>query len=422
MLVEEDQRALIPLLHVRKHWRSVLESMPSLWSTLVLTQRRPKQKAKLWIQITGGRIRELVVRGGAFHSPKWPGDSLQGLQWEHLRTCRIHQWDIMAYLQSIGQPSFFATLDAFELDDVINGRQHKWMELFSQSDKEELPLQYLSLQGLLLSYSQLHARVSKLKTLHLRDCTLPSVPLLQANPLLEELVLDNVNPVYSGDATLELKHLTLLDLSKGVPWVMGKAEMPELRTLRLSANHLQDTYESVPRRLVQANYSRLTELVVRTCPSIDINILISLVNLSANLLTLEVSNIVDDVTPIVEALSFRLPPSSNPEGVKFDSTPPTPLPPIVCPLLTHINFSRSPKLQTGPLVRLVKSRLPQVDSPSASQETSASESNNVARLLSLTIDECPEVDAKWLPWFREKVPHVSCIYMPKKAKFKVRGS
>ncbi|CAA7262936.1 unnamed protein product [Cyclocybe aegerita] len=402
MLVEEDQRALIPLLHVRKHWRSVLESMPSLWDTLVLTQRRPKQKAKLWIQITGGRMRELVVREGAFHSPNWPGDSLRGLQWERLRACRIHRWDIMAYLQSISQPSFFATLDTFELDDVVNGQQHKWMELFSQSDKEELPLQHLSLQGLLLSYSQLHARVSKLKTLHLRNCTLPSVLLLQANPLLEELVLDSVNPVYSGDATLELKHLTLLDLSKGIPWVMGKAEIPELRTLRLSANHLQEAYAAVPQRLVQSNHSHLTELIVRTCPSIGIDILISLVKLSANLLTLEVSHNVGDVTPIVEALSAHLPPSSNLKGAKFDAIPPTPSPPAICPLLTHVNFSRSPNLQTGPLVRLVKSRLPQVDSPSASQECPPSESSDIACLLSLTIDECPQVDAKWLPWFREK--------------------
>jgi len=38
IVVEDDQSALVTLLHVCRHWRAVVESSPQLWRTLILTQ------------------------------------------------------------------------------------------------------------------------------------------------------------------------------------------------------------------------------------------------------------------------------------------------------------------------------------------------------------------------------------------------
>jgi hypothetical protein len=76
--------------------------------------------------------------------------------------------------------------------------------------------------------------------------------------------------------------------------------------------------------------------------------------------------------------------------------------------LHSLNLSRS-NIGTGALVRLVKSKLG--DKEEGAEET--------VPISSLVIDECPNVDAAWLPWLRKHVKLVSCVYMTKKqAKMK----
>ena len=69
IVVEDDQSALVTLLHVCRHWRAVVESSPQLWRTLVLTWRKPKQKAKLWIERSKGHLHELIIRETVDDSP-----------------------------------------------------------------------------------------------------------------------------------------------------------------------------------------------------------------------------------------------------------------------------------------------------------------------------------------------------------------
>jgi F-box/TPR repeat protein Pof3 len=108
IVVEADHTALIPLLHVCKRWRTVIENTPRLWAKLVLTSRRPKPKAKLWIERTNGNVKELVVKSGAAWSLNWPGNSLDGLQWDNLLVFHSEGWAFLPHLRSIGKEAAMA--------------------------------------------------------------------------------------------------------------------------------------------------------------------------------------------------------------------------------------------------------------------------------------------------------------------------
>jgi hypothetical protein len=76
LFVEKDHTASIPLSQVSKHWRTVVHNIPYLWNVLVLSKQRPKQKAKLWIELerSKGQIQELSIRSSAIDAPRWPDD------------------------------------------------------------------------------------------------------------------------------------------------------------------------------------------------------------------------------------------------------------------------------------------------------------------------------------------------------------
>jgi len=145
----------------------------------------------------------------------------------------------------------------------------------------------------------------------------------------------------------------------------------------------------------------------------DITQLIALLGISPNLQVLEVTNLVAGVASLIEALAaHHIPPSSSQFRFSEDELKPGPL---LCPKLTHVNFSGCPEVQTGPLLRLIKSRLLE-NSPSSVSiigEPAAVARRQVAKLESLIMDTCPNVAGEWLPQIRALVPHVSCRYMTK---------
>jgi len=93
------------------------------------------------------------------------------------------------------------------------------------------------------------------------------------------------------------------------------------------------------------------------------------------------------------------------------------LPPIfLCPHLAHVNFSNCPDIQTGPLLRLVKSRLtPLTTTTEAANEEDAQVIPTLAQIESIVVDGCPQIEPNALPWLRANVRMVSCVYMTKKA-------
>ena len=86
---------------------------------------------------------------------------------------------------------------------------------------------------------------------------------------------------------------------------------------------------------------------------------------------------------------------------------------FVCPKLTSVDFSGSPEVSNGPIVRLVKGRNVTAVSENGEGTTEICKNRQVASLQSLIIDACEKIDPEILPWLRQKVPHVSCIYATK---------
>jgi hypothetical protein len=89
---------------------------------------------------------------------------------------------------------------------------------------------------------------------------------------------------------------------------------------------------------------------------------------------------------------------------------------VVCPSLTHLDLSGCQDLQSGPLLRLIKARLPEHPKETSSEcAADTAEVPHIARISTLNIDRCPLIDVETLPWIRSKIPHVSsCVHATKK--------
>ncbi|KAG8740467.1 hypothetical protein FRC10_004294 [Ceratobasidium sp. 414] len=76
--------------------------------------------------------------------------------------------------------------------------------------------------------------------------------------------------------------------------------------------------------------------------------------------------------------------------------------PVCCPRLRDLNFNGIQDLKAGPLVRLIKARLP---------SSNANNPNPPTPIRNLVIDNCASVDAEALPWMRANVTGaLSCVY------------
>jgi len=411
ILIEDDHTSLITLLHVCKHWRDVIQDHPRFWCKLVLTKRRPKAKAKLWIEKSKGRVRDLTVRYEAALSPNWFGELLHGLQWDQLRFCSVESWDVLSYVTSIGQQTSIA----------------RWIGLEIHNDPfllikdvhirpASLALQHLSLCRTRINLgdeNDLTSHVSELRSCSFNHSQVMGEwsDFLRRNPLLESLrLIDLCGTLSHSTEAPQLPHLTSLDLDGYVPAEILRAEMPQLHQVKLRRpkffpgvflQHLFDT-----------NTVRLTDLQLHSCMLHETTTLIALLGISPNLQVLEITNLVAGVASLIEALAaHHIPPSSSQTRFPEDEPKPGPL---LCPKLTHVNFSGCPEVQTGPLLRLIKSRLVENSPSSVSINGERAAAVQVAKLESLIINACPNVSGEWLPQIRMLVPHVSCTYITKR--------
>jgi hypothetical protein len=141
-----------------------------------------------------------------------------------------------------------------------------------------------------------------------------------------------------------------------------------------------------------------------------------LINQLAFLEKLEVTGCGDDVNPAILALA------GNSKGgiiVVGNENPALP-----CPRLQHVDFSRCSQVRGISIRDLVKSRLPSpnptpprspdnVKSEVASDNSSTGGPSRPLPLQMVIIDQCPNVPAELLPWLRQQVPRVSCVYETK---------
>ena len=411
MVVQQDPTLLLPLSHVSRQWRYVVRNHSALWSVLVLSRRRPKEKATLWVERSKGAIKELRVHQSALDTNGWSGDGLQQLKWEDLRICKIKKWDIMGYLRSISKHRALSNLEQLEVDDIELKHSLIRDSIFNQ----DLKLQHLSMSYTKVNVEKLTKYVTNLTCLTLRytSCIGDLTGLLAANALLESLVLHYIGE-YTVTTTQQfaMPRLSSLEVRGIAPRIIFDCHMPALRVLRLDSLALP--LDRVLNKMVNEGDIHLEELLLRSCRFVDSQSVILLLQNSPDLRFLEVSNIAYQATSIIEALAASFP-ASNLSPILRSPADPSVGTPVLCPYLTNVNFSSCPDVKTGSLARLVKSRLPLDELPSSyHQELEARQPPDTKRIVSLVMDCCPLVEADFLPWFRQKVANVSCVYLKKR--------
>lgn len=416
ILSQEDHTTVIALSQVSKLWRDVVLGLPYLWDVLVLTRRRPRAKTKLWLERSQGRIRELSIRESILSTPHWSGDGLEVLQWEHLRVLKVQKWHVGTFLLAIGKIHSLKCLDYLELNSVPSSYSFPFGKQSLLCAEHEPHLKHLTLISTNLSGDNIPRSVTTLTSLTLQYFTGTGdlAEILQTNPALEKLSLTNVVPndmVTQNPVTFDLPCLTHLETKGHHPAFIYSIGFPNLKCLRIENPPTSLDPKQLLRKLVENGCSQLIEISLRSC-HFDAGTLVPLLRNCTDLKTLEITNAANEASLIVEVLSDPTVLSAkyhDPNRPLLDAG-------VLCPNLTHINFSRCPDIQTGPLIRLIKSRLPQssTDLPQQNSETTFP----LAPIISLVVDECPKIDSVWLPWIRERVPNVSCVFMKRNAKFR----
>ncbi|KAH9167600.1 hypothetical protein EDB89DRAFT_2245624 [Lactarius sanguifluus] len=86
--------------------------------------------------------------------------------------------------------------------------------------------------------------------------------------------------------------------------------------------------------------------------------------------------------------------------------------PVLCPALSVLDLSRSPRLKTNPVMQIVKERIALAASQDGGRYQLPGEDGDrgVSCIRTLNVDECPHIEAEMLPWFQENVPEFSCRY------------
>ncbi len=397
MVVENNHGAVINLSQVSKHWRHVVHNSPYLWASLVLNNRRPKQKAKLWLERSNGKVHELTVLPDAIDH--WPDGWFNGLLWEELRAFKYYSSDFEGCLASIRNSG--SVLIHLEQLDVTNSTSWQTVLPPNSSSLRDLALRHTTLSP--NSFLNVAPHINNLRALSLEEVRFSSEAtfseLLEAISSVEVLLLYDIKARLSND--LALLHLTHLDIRGMSALSLPLSNLPELRILRLEGGFIADQFLDV----VEKTSPHLTELALRSCVVSPVFVIAVLAK-SQELQTLEICN--SEAGQVAEFLATIRPLSSESENSLAT------VPSVQCPNLTRINFSQCDDVQTGPIVRMIKARLPPSTATDSPDDTTVQPSSApIQKIATLIMDECPNVDSAWLPWIRQNVRSVSCVYVKK---------
>jgi F-box/TPR repeat protein Pof3 len=410
LLIIRDQTQLLTLLHVCKRWRDIVWHTPMLWDTLVVTHRNPTRKVALWTKRSNGGIRELRVRGEVLLDLDWSFDSLRDLKWDRLRICAVEAWDIAQYLDSISMTHILANLEEFQVNYTLAPFLHG-DTLFPANSR----LRALTMDHCRFSWSALSAHLKNLIYMAIHSCDGGSEMFLalEANPNLETLIIKSSHrsssSAFPRRRQLLLSRLTHLEVEGAdASDIIEQLSFQNLQVLRICrVTRSLDLGLSDPSGRGLAG---LTELCVCRC-SVTPSIIIDLLQETVSLEILELSHLSYTVNQVIEALATPLPTSTDSAlsvPTKSDGTAMR----MICPSLARLDISHSPDIKTGPLVRLIRSRLS--ITTGSNDLVDSSPTPTVARILSLKVDGCPFIDPDWLPWLRKSVPIFSCVFMTKK--------
>ena len=396
----QDHTALArTITRVCRRWRQVAMNCPALWGTLVLgsgaSQRDPRKRARVWLLRSKGKISDLRVYESAIAHDDWRRnleEELVSLKWGGLRALTIQMWDIVQYLKAISSHEILHTLEKLTIVEDPPKMTLRWNTLLLATRQ----VTEMHLKCVRFSPQTIASRT--LRHLFLEHCDYGdhhAFEFFELQPFLEDLTISQ--PVtysfrpWSCTKTLHLNYLTRIDISGCHSVSFTNLVIPNLRVLRLFRS--ASLSEGDLRHLASMNLSNFEELsLIQLTTSIPTSI-IDFLKTVPTLRRLELTGVRGLVAQVVEALAEPLHSGNSTSHVD-----------LACPRLEHLNVSESPDIKSAALVRLVKSRLVDVQ-----------EDLSVTRIQSLQMDGCPRIEPDILPWFRQHVPVVSCIYLSKKA-------
>ena len=438
------QYFFIGLTAVCTHWRSVATGTPRLWRTLRLRTRNPLKQLDLWTQ-----------RSGASHD-------IQGVL--HLSIPPIALHDLLSVLRAWCQsprflqpstPSLSLVLDEIgrrELDECLcilpralesftcHMESYQLFQLFQLTEPTvsligRLSLRCLDVTGIVMLDTLFP--FNNLQSLRLRRlvgtinyglfverlCESPNLRELELASQAHQL-LHSISG--SGSAASRPRQFACLERLKLVgdfPWssLLEWMDTPTLKYLDLSISSL-DVCDALLRTWTRLgaplSAPPLVEFRLNRCGVGSTGrSLCSLIGQLPFLERLEITSCGDDINPAIRTLAGNF---QRAITVGDFVTPPLP-----CPRLQYIDFSRCSQVRGTSIRDLVKSRLPPPtptlpsQSPHSTSDESAGDappsgdSSSPMPLQSIIIDQCPGVSADLLPWFRQRVPRVSCVYETK---------
>lgn len=398
-----------------------------LWRTVRLGTRDPVKQLEAWTQ----RSASSETQRGVLHltiphltpitaqrvytrwcvSPRFKIDLLTPLSLELEGESReVAQ---MLSKSIVGIPAGLRTLiskgDAPELIDIGEAPQFQQLH--------HLELECISLLRQAVPSTQLQSLISLRLPQLLAAMSVPDfVAYIKGIPALQELDLGcerfllrpgDDDPAESPTRLNSLKRLALRGRSMWLE-LLAAIDAPALTHLDLSGSS-NDVCATLLRLWVRANCvpPRFIHLRLGRCgvgyQSISLRAVVVQLPLLEKLI---VTDCGDDINPTLLVLAGK-----NMAQPAASSQTPAVLP---CPRLQYVDFSRCSQLKGTAIRDLVKSRLAIATSPSenGSEEDLALTiaAPRALPIQTLLIDQCPKVPADLLPWLREQVPRMSCVY------------
>lgn len=375
-MLANDADAPLRVGAVCKHWR---HATSDLWTRLRLGFYKPDAKAEHWLKMSNRRVDELMTNGwsatAVYNERQAAGDLVS------LRKLRLDfdaptpGTDVMPDLLLDGPPALQELHLTVTNAIVTFADEH--LALLSH-------LQHLRLDVPFVQFMVVPA-MSELRSLHVHGRLSIAVDpsfhdalglLLRSSPLLRSLYLCDgmVDPRPTAIETIPLQFLASIHLSSlASSPVLNALHVPSLE--RLVLTQVGSAIVAL-QRFRASDLANLRELRLAGVADSSPQLLPFLLAMP-RLAVLQVSRSTADVGQLVDGLALST------------------------LALEEVDFSHCTRLTGGPLVRLVKARIPDGE-------------EQMSRLRVMTIDGCPLVEPDVLPWLRSKVARFSCVYITRK--------
>ncbi|KAI5830745.1 hypothetical protein K523DRAFT_271462 [Schizophyllum commune Tattone D] len=445
LLVDADHTALLPLLLVCVRWRRVAEGNPCLWTVLSLHNRKPVWKLRRWAACSRNRIRDLRLAPALGLNLEWAFGELAILDWTRVRALRIGSWDPLPFLEKLGQRNILtdlAELEILETDNTIDRGailaetpSLRVLRLFNICITQPLLDSLWSLQNL----THLELRCNGVAAQSLAN-------ICGNNPDLQTLVVEATSRAVETltDVNVHIMNaLTRLELTGAIraDLMMMRLRVPALERLSLMRGFANIDrgfmYMCNQARASLLGHTTLTHLTIHSYMVMKDSV-VDLLRISPALRSLELRGLEDVANYVLEHLEVPRPGRKTRSDV------------VLCPQLRRVAVPNCPDVKTGPVVRMVGSRLSaaassstslaaaaepfvtdsgattkdteakalgeqlkRLDEPTSDAERPANgdvtEGTAIRPISELILDGCPEIEAEHLPWLKERVKRVSCV-------------